>query len=393
MRRFLFPAFLQRELPLRVRLPRAGFWWLLLALLLLVISWLRVLNLLMLLAYLMVLLWLANFFLAGRRLHLLRSRRRIEGPVFAQVLFTEQLEIANDDTRPQCGVRLTDAARSPVKSGCFLARLEAGASVAFARQAVLPRRGRWPGTALIASSGHPFGLVERRTVLGGGPDVLVLPRLGRLHLDQLRQFLQQAPPLTDRRQSVARPEARSTAEVHGIRPYYPGDSPRWIHWRSTARHGELMVREFETPVGASLVLVLDLQQPSLATQSADLVEDAVSLAATICWTWCQKRENQLLLALAGPAPLVLDSRTAPEQGLRFLESLAEATAYTDDHVSPLCGLLPASSVPAGAVLVISPAATALPSLLCDHWRRPVAVVRATDLATHGFYERPTPHGP
>src|SRR5919206_492984 len=51
-----------------------------------------------------------------------------------------------------------------------------------------------------------------------------------------------------------------TPNVAPIRDYQPGDSFNRIHWRSTARTGQLMVKEFELDPTAEVYLVLDMQE-------------------------------------------------------------------------------------------------------------------------------------
>jgi len=66
---------------------------------------------------------------------------------------------------------------------------------------------------------------------------------------------------------------------HAIRQYAPGDSQRHIHWKSTAKTGVLMVRQYEETRRASLAIVLDLN--SAEYRSEDEFEMAVSAAASI----------------------------------------------------------------------------------------------------------------
>jgi len=56
------------------------------------------------------------------------------------------------------------------------------------------------------------------------------------------------PPLPRAGDGPAIRERKGEGEqVHGLRPYRPGDSPRRIAWRTSARHDELYTREMETP--------------------------------------------------------------------------------------------------------------------------------------------------
>src|SRR5205807_1246798 len=98
---------------------------------------------------------------------------------------------------------------------------------------------------LVLSTSAPFGLLEARVVADGYEDVVVFPRLGRFRRGALRQFLRQVSWSEGR---VGR--GRSTVHLsqndwHGVRAFRSGDSPRWIHWRTSARRGELMVRDSE----------------------------------------------------------------------------------------------------------------------------------------------------
>ena len=51
-----------------------------------------------------------------------------------------------------------------------------------------------------------------------------------------------------------------TTNVSGVRDYAPGDSFNRIHWRSTARTGRLIAKEFELDPTADIWLFLDMQQ-------------------------------------------------------------------------------------------------------------------------------------
>lgn len=73
----------------------------------------------------------------------------------------------------------------------------------------------------------------------------------------------------------------SSADVsfHALREYVPGDDRRAIHWRSTARIGKLMVRQFEETRRSHLLIVLDLDTDAWA--SDDEFEIGVSAAASM----------------------------------------------------------------------------------------------------------------
>ena len=100
-----------------------------------------------------------------------------------------------------------------------------------------------------------------------------------------------------------------TADVRGVRPYRPGDSPRDVHWRTTARRNSLMVREYDSTEPLDLVLVVEAWVPvTPAAADRDRLEGAISLAASVFWTWCRGEESPvvtlvLLAIFLLPSPL------------------------------------------------------------------------------------------
>jgi uncharacterized protein (DUF58 family) len=371
--------------PRRVRLTREGRYWLALCVLLLLLGLNKGINLLCLLAYVMLFCLLLNVVLAGRRLRRLQGQRRIGEPAFAGDPFPVELRVTNPDRRAQFGVGLADhepAAIAFVSS----ARLGSGQTTIDRREVTLRARGRYQWGPLEVNSGYPFGLAQRCTQVVAAEDVLILPRLGRLHRGRLRRFLLPlglaAVPL--RRQAHRHPTAQ--AEFHGLRAFRSGDSPRWIHWRTSARCGELMVREFEDLPTDNLIVVLE---PLLPEGGADLLEDAISLAATTCWEWCRQKGDRFVLAIAGASPSVIDGTTSTEHAVRALEALAALTGEKEPDSNPLVEQLAATALPPASLLVVSARDPApLQAALALRLHRPAAGVCAGRLDECDFYEKP-----
>lgn len=66
---------------------------------------------------------------------------------------------------------------------------------------------------------------------------------------------------------------------HALRPYEPGDDRRYVHWRTSARTGQLMVRQFEETRRSQLTMMLTTDRRHYATDEE--FELAVSIAASI----------------------------------------------------------------------------------------------------------------
>ena len=121
----------------------------------------------------------------------------------------------------------------------------------------LAQRGRYRLGPLRLSTRFPFGLFRYSMNCGTSATLTVLPRLGRLtqSWDALRH---ESFAGNDRREH--RPGI--DGDFYGLRPWQRGDSRRWIHWRTSARAGGVMVRQFEQPHSRDAAIVLDLWRPS-----------------------------------------------------------------------------------------------------------------------------------
>ncbi len=370
----------------------AGYGWVMMAAVLSLIGLLRAIGLLLFLAYLMGILFLLNGARAGRGLHRLQARRRFAGPVFAQAPFLLQLEIHNPSRRNQLAVSVEDRGPDHVVS-VFLLRLFAGQTVLFGREIVLPRRGVYDFQPLRASCSYPFGLAQGTRIVGAAESIVVFPRLGRLHRGRLRRFLGWSAAALAHARPVAHAQ-QLQEEFHGLRPFRTGDSPRWIHWRTSARRGELMVREFEQYQSENLILVLEPWLPSdpvSGPKAEDLLEEAISLAATICWEWCRQSGDRLVLAIAGHPAVALEGVTGRELALRLLERLAVQSGDSVCDPAKLGASLAGVRLPAAPVLLVTTRPSPLRDLLRAALRRPVAALDVAELDECDFYERPTAH--
>lgn len=113
------------------------------------------------------------------------------------------------------------------------------------------RRGVFRSGEVTLTSGAPFGFSRSRRTLEVPGETTVVPRWF-----DLRSFPILEPSSFP--SDVLHERARTGAgqEYLGVREYRPGDPQRAVHWRSTARVGQLVVREFEEEVQSRVTLVL-----------------------------------------------------------------------------------------------------------------------------------------
>ncbi len=136
------------------------------------------------------------------------------------------------------------------------------------------RRGAFGGGDVRLVSGAPFGFLATRRRVEVASELVVVPRWV-----EMRTFPILEPSSFP--SDVLHERARTGAgeEFIGVRDYRPGDPPRYVHWRSTARAGHLVVREFEEEVASRVCLVLSGADTGVPPSS--VFETLVSAAASI----------------------------------------------------------------------------------------------------------------
>lgn len=140
------------------------------------------------------------------------------------------------------------------------------------RQAVtLPatRRGVIGATGWSIHTSDPLAFFTGRRACTDSEVALVYPRFAPLS---------RPLPVRELETATAAPRAGSGNELFGIREYRAGDSLRRIHWRSSARHGELVVREYEPPGVQTLTIVVDPRPPT-----RDVADQVARIAASEAW--------------------------------------------------------------------------------------------------------------
>jgi uncharacterized protein (DUF58 family) len=195
----------------------------------------------------------------------------------------------------------------------------------------LPQRGRYQFGPMRLSTRFPFGLFRYSIHCGTSAMLTVLPRLGRL-TQSWNTLRHESFAGNDRREH--RPGI--DGDFYGLRPWQRGDSRRWIHWRTSARRGGIMVRQFEQPHSRDAAIVLDLWQPPTPNVSAaENVELAVSFAATLASELCRKGNSDVFLVAADPEPRITGGPGSAALLQDLMERLALVDAQSRDRVSEL----------------------------------------------------------
>ena len=118
----------------------------------------------------------------------------------------------------------------------------------------------------------PLGLVRREHTWAAAHDVIVHPTTIGIP-SMSTGFVHDLEGHATRELSV------SDLSFHALREYFPGDERRHIHWKSTAKTGAFMVRQFEQTKRSHLVIALSLASADYAT--VEQFELAVSVAGSL----------------------------------------------------------------------------------------------------------------
>jgi uncharacterized protein (DUF58 family) len=196
-------------------------------------------------------------------------------------------------------------------------------------------RGRYGIEEAVVVVEDPFGLERREPRLTETASLVVYPRLVQLE----RLFSEVGSHARDgRRVLLQRP---SGFDLHSVRDYVEGDSLRKVHWRSTARRGQLMVKELEDAPRDDVAVVMDAWRGC----PRGVFDVAVRAAGSILDAYA-RRSRRAALVLGG-AKAEVQRVQAEGDWRRALELLAGAEA---DGTEPPWQLLAGERNPASLAL-------------------------------------------
>jgi len=213
-------------------------------------------------------------------------------------------------------------------------------------------RGRYSIEEAYVEVDDPFALERARVPLPAQPAMLVMPRLAEIDVP----FSESGPQGHDGKRVLLR--RASGYDVHSVREYEEGESLRKVHWKSTARRGQLMVKELQDEPRDEVAVVLDADARTVAGRSFDAqVRAAGSLLRAQVW-----RDRRAVLVVNALEQEVLRLASYGGDWRRALETLAavEATGQM-----PLGALLADEAGPAARALEVALVTSRLEPRLAD----------------------------
>ena len=213
-------------------------------------------------------------------------------------------------------------------------------------------RGRYEFERSVAVIEDPFGLERVEQPLESPGALLVYPRLVELG----RLFSESGTRSHDgRRLLLRRP---SGFDLHSVRDYEHGDSLRKVHWRSTARRGQLMVKELEDSPRDEVAVVLDADPGAVVGESFDLqVRAAGSLLLSHV-----RRGRRAVLVVNGAHAELQGVRSAEGDWRQALDLLA---AVEPEPGPPLAAVLTDEASAVARALELAVVTASLPPRLVE----------------------------
>jgi uncharacterized protein (DUF58 family) len=198
-------------------------------------------------------------------------------------------------------------------------------------------RGRYVVEQARASIDDPFGLARSEVDLAVGGALLVYPRL--VALDRL--FSESGAHAQDgRRLLLRRP---SGFDFHSVREYEQGESLRKVHWKTTAKRGQLMVKELEDAPRDEIAVLLDADAEAVSGKSFDV---QVRAAGSILRAHAAHGRRAVLAVNSASRPSVRVSSLDGE----WLAALCVLAETQPDGTRPVVELLGRESGPASRAL-------------------------------------------
>jgi uncharacterized protein (DUF58 family) len=250
------------------------------------------------------------------------------------------LRVRNEGRRRSPVLTIRDAVSGTRGANLLVPPLEAGGVARAAYRLPTERRGLLTVGPLEVALADPFGLARLTMQASGVQELVVFP-----HVDEIAPVPQTSG--NDPMAGAEHPNAlgRNGEDFYALRQYVVGDDLRRVHWASTARHDELMVRQDELPWQGRATVLLDARASSTNADSLELVISAVASIVAAG----SRRQDLVRVAVTDGFDSGFAAGNAHVE--RILEHLARMTASNDAGFRRMLDSLARTST-GGALVVV-----------------------------------------
>jgi uncharacterized protein (DUF58 family) len=226
---------------------------------------------------------IASGVLSEQVLRGLRIQRRPPGRIFAGQPFLMEISVENTKASlASYSIEVEDRITGGMlDKKCYFLKVPAGRTQRTSYRHTFTRRGLYRFTGFRVGTKFPFGLFRKSRDVEVAKDLVVYPQIHPITVPSPRAHY----PGNDTARQLGR-----RGEFFGLRVYRDGDDRRDIHWRSTARTGRALVREYEDESQKRALILLDNALPARAeardkrrpgkSSAQDAAQNAKSTGAT-----------------------------------------------------------------------------------------------------------------
>ncbi len=285
-------------------------------------------------------------------------------------VFEEHFEITNNSRITKLWLEVANETNIPNATGSRIVTLLGGRQKrSYTARTWLTSRGGFSLGPTTITSGDPFGIFRVSRQFPAVSNLVVFPMLF-----QVRDFL--APPgLLPGGKAIRRKSIDITPHASGVREYVPGDPMKRIHWPTSIRRNQLMVKEFEQDPQAEVWFFLDTHKSVQVARSGEQYEShplddlllirrrkvkltpstleySISITASLAHYFIGQRRSVGVVTATEHSYKVIPAERSERQEGKILEALAflqgESTITLPSLVSAQIGQLPQGS---SAILV------------------------------------------
>jgi len=285
-------------------------------------------------------------------------------------IYDENFEIANTNRLPCPWLAVENKTELPAASGSrLLVNIKHGQTQSYLARTWLTQRGAFPLGPTSLTAHDPLGLFQKSKDFPAASELIVLPLIVPL------QSFPAPPGLLPGGKVLRQKSLGITPHAAGVREYAPGDALRRIHWATSARRQQLMVKEFEEDPQAEVWIFLDAyadvqaalpdaglarywdgwmlgKRPEFELPPATL-EYSVTIAASLAHYFTRERRSVGLIA-AGQTHIAIPADRSIRQEEKILETLAFVKAGKDLPIESLVRAQAGQILSGGSAVILTP---------------------------------------
>ncbi|NWG33605.1 MAG: DUF58 domain-containing protein [Chloroflexi bacterium] len=283
----------------------------------------------------------------------------------------EHFEIANNSRTTKLWLEIANETNIPNATGSRVITLLPGRQKrSYTARTWLTARGGFTLGPTVLTSGDPFGIFRVSKQFPATASLVVFPMLFPVN-----DFIS-PPGLLPGGKAIRRKAMDVTPHASGIREYIPGDPMKRIHWTTSIRRGQLMVKEFEQDPQAEVWFFLDTHKAAHISKPVEpqdepsplddlflirrrkvklppsTLEYSISITASLAHYFIGQRRSVGMVTASERSYTVIPAERSERQEGKILEALAflrgESAITLPSLVSAQIGQLPQGS---SAILV------------------------------------------